>query len=121
VLENNVQRSLGDADNSEEASSGILMGQEAGVLLGTRVGIYTILRAVNEVKVPRPEVGPTEHRLKRQSCIRSWSVLILFSRFSNNLVRQRVLHQVINYYSNIGRKGRVRKGERFGRGKKGSG
>jgi len=35
----NGERSLGDADESEEASSGILMWKEAGVLLGTQVGI----------------------------------------------------------------------------------
>ena len=73
---------------------GYSWGKEAGVLLATQVGIYIIMRAVS-----RPEVGPTEQRLKRQSCIRSWSVLILFSRFSNNSPGKglRVLHQVINY------------------------
>jgi len=33
--ETNGERSLGDADESEKASSWILVGKEAGVLLGT--------------------------------------------------------------------------------------
>ena len=55
VPESNGERSLGDADESEEASSGISMGKEAGVLLDPLLGIvkvYNSLRAVIEYKSP---------------------------------------------------------------------
>jgi len=38
----NEDRSLGDADESEEASSGILMGKKAGFLFISLVGIEKV-------------------------------------------------------------------------------